>query len=170
MIINNYEKIELSDVENRVEETIFNLEKEINDLNDQKKDYIEELFKTEYIPKNHPGKNFAQFYRDNVIKNWQTWHDFSIDSLDQSLHLSEFQKKLLAEYAAIEIDDINEIEGLFMSRDIKLKLMSITDLTERRKIGDKYLEEVKRNPNKEKEARKEYEEKVVEIYNKLPKR
>jgi len=77
---------------------------------------------------------------------------------------------LLAEYAAIEIDEINEIEGLFMSRDIKLKLMSITDLTERRKIVDKYLEEVKRDPRKEKDARKEFEEKVVEIYNKLPKR
>ena len=163
-------KIELSDVENRVEETIFILEKDINDLNAQKKDHIEDLFKAEYIPKNHPGKNFAQFYRDNVIKNWQTWHDFSIDSLDPSLKLSEDQKKLLADYAAIEIDEINEIEGLFMSRDIKLKLMSITDLIERRKIVDDYLNEVKRDPSEEKKARKEFEEKVVEIYNKLPKR
>ena len=163
-------KIELSDVENRVEETIFILEKDINDLNAQKKDHIEDLFKAEYIPKNHPGKNFAQFYRDNVIKNWQTWHDFSIDSLDPNLKLSEDQKKLLADYAAIEIDEINEIEGLFMSRDIKLKLMSITDLIERRKIVDDYLNEVKRDPSEEKKARKEFEEKVVEIYNKLPKR
>lgn len=160
-------KIELSDVENRVEETIFILEKDINDLNAQKKDHIEDLFKAEYLPKN---KSFAQFYRDNVIKNWQTWHDFSIDSLDPSLYLSEDQKKLLAEYAAIEIDEINEIEGLFMSRDIKLKLMSITDLIERRKIVDDYLNEVKRDPSEEKKARKEFEEKVVEIYNKLPKR
>lgn len=175
IIINNTiinEKIELSDVENRVEETIFNLEEKINKSNAKKKDYIEELFKTEYLPKN---KSFAQFYRDNVIKNWQTWHDFSIDSLDPSLKLSEDQKKLLADYAAIEIDEINKIEGLFMSRDIKLKLMSITDLIERRKIVDDYLNKVKRDPNKEKEARKEFEKKVgreynVEIYNKLPKR
>ncbi|RKW24102.1 hypothetical protein D8B46_02105, partial [Candidatus Gracilibacteria bacterium] len=90
--------------------------------------------------------------------------------LDPSLYLSEDQKKLLAEYAAIEIDEINEIEGLFMSRDIKLKLMSITDLIERRKIVDDYLNEVKRDPSEEKKARKEFEEKVVEIYNKLPKR
>lgn len=175
IIINNTiinEKIELSDVENRVEETIFNLEEKINKSNAKKKDYIEELFKTEYLPKN---KSFAQFYRDNVIKNWQTWHDFSIDSLDPSLKLSEDQKKLLADYAAIEIDEINKIEGLFMSRDIKLKLMSITDLIERRKIVDDYLNEVKRDPSEEKKARKEFEEKVgreynVEIYNKLPKR
>lgn len=173
-IITN-KKIELSDVENRVEETIFNLEKEINESNAKKKNYIEDLFEAEYISKNHPGKNFAQFYRDNVIKNWQTWHDFSIVSLDSSLKLSEDQKKLLAEYAAIEIDEINKTDGLFMTKDMKLKLMSVTDLIERRKIVDDYLNKVKRDPNKEKEARKEFEKKVgreynVEIYNKLPKR